>query len=74
MIFGFIWAKYVPTLYSIFINIIKNKKNKEYQIIWAAGPSQYEEIKEKLSDDNININNIVKIKRGNIKCLTLQKT
>ena len=45
-----------------FINIIKNKKNKEYQIIWAAGPSQYEEIKEKLSDDNININNIENVK------------
>lgn len=45
-----------------FINIIKNKKNKEYQIIWAAGPSQYEEIKEKLSDDNINVNNIENVK------------
>ncbi len=45
-----------------FINIIKNKKNKEYQIIWAAGPSQYEEIKEKLNDDNININNIENVK------------
>ena len=45
-----------------FINIIKNKKNKEYQIIWAAGPNQYEEIKEKLNDDNININNIENVK------------
>ena len=45
-----------------FIDIIKNKKNKEYQIIWAAGPSQYEEIKEKLNDDNININNIENVK------------
>lgn len=37
--------------------IIKNK-NKDYQIIWAAGPKQYDTIKSNLSDKNININNI----------------
>ena len=38
--------------------IIKNKENKEYQIIWATGPKQYDIIKEKLEDANININYI----------------
>ena len=44
------------------INIIKNKKNENYQIIWAAGPTQYDEIKNELEDCNININNIKQTK------------
>ena len=40
------------------MGIIKNKLNKEYQIIWATGPKQYDRIKEKLEDANININYI----------------
>ena len=43
-------------------NIIKNKKNKNYQIIWAAGPEQYEEVKENLKKDNIEIDKIEGIK------------
>ena len=39
-------------------NIIKENKNKDYQIIWAAGPKQYDIIKSDLSEQNININNI----------------
>lgn len=38
--------------------IIKNSKNKEYQIIWAAGPEQYQKVKKELLDKNINIDNI----------------
>ena len=38
--------------------IIKQNKNKEYQIIWAAGPKQYDIIKSELSKHNISINNI----------------
>ena len=38
--------------------IIKQNKNKDYQIIWAAGPKQYDNIKSELSRENININNI----------------
>lgn len=45
-----------------FIEIISNKKNKNYQIIWAAGPNQYENIKAKLEEDNINIENIENVK------------
>ena len=41
-----------------FIEIIVNKKNKNYQIMWAAGPEQYEKIIEKLNEINIDINNI----------------
>lgn len=44
------------------INIIKDRKNKEYQIMWAAGPTQYEEIKKKLESDTIDINNIENVK------------
>ena len=41
-----------------FIEIIVNKKNKNYQIIWAAGPEQYNKIKNKLNEINIDIENI----------------
>lgn len=44
------------------IEIIKNKMNKNYQIIWATGPKQYDEVKENLEKNNININNIKDIK------------
>lgn len=44
------------------INIIKNKMNKNYQIMWAAGPKQYDKIKEMLKKENININNIKAVK------------
>lgn len=40
------------------IQLIKEGKNKNYQIIWAAGQKQYEGIKEKLEESGININNI----------------
>ena len=36
--------------------------NKNYQIIWATGPKQYDEVKENLEKSNININNIKDIK------------
>ena len=44
------------------IEIIINKLNKNYQIIWATGPKQYDLIKENLENNNININNIKNIK------------
>lgn len=40
------------------LGILENKLNKNYQIVWATGPKQYDIIKEKLQDKNININNI----------------
>lgn len=40
------------------LEIIKNKLNQKYQIIWATGPKQYDIIKEELENNNININNI----------------
>ncbi len=40
------------------LGIIKNKQNKEYQIMWATGPKQYDNIKEQLEENQININNI----------------
>ena len=44
------------------LEIIVNKKNKNYQIMWAAGPEQYKEIKKKLEEVNVNIENIDKVK------------
>lgn len=40
------------------LKIIINKENKDYQIIWAAGPVQYDMIREKLSDMHTDIQNI----------------
>jgi len=40
------------------IGILENKLNKEYQIIWATGPKQYNAIKEELEQKNIDIKNI----------------
>ena len=40
------------------IGILKNNLNKNYQIMWATGPKQYDIIKQMLQHENININNI----------------
>ena len=44
------------------VEIIRNKLNKNYQIVWATGQKQFDIIKENLELLNININNIDKIK------------
>lgn len=44
------------------IEIIKNKWNKKYQMIWATGPKQFDKIKEELENNNININCIDNMK------------
>ena len=44
------------------LEIIVNKKNKDYQIIWAAGPNQYEDIKNKLKEVNMDIDNLEIVK------------
>ena len=44
------------------IEIIKDKKNKDYQMIWATGPKQFDNIKEELENMNLNINNIPNMK------------
>ena len=40
------------------IKIVKDKSNKDYQIIWAPGPIQYNKIKEELEKNNISIDNV----------------
>ena len=40
------------------IKIIKLGANKDYQIIWAPGPVQYNVIKEELEKSNIDIENV----------------
>ena len=40
------------------MSIIENNLNKDYQIIWATGPKQYDLIKEELGKNNINIEKI----------------
>ncbi len=44
------------------IEIIKNRKNKDYQMIWATGPKQFDAIKEELEDLRLDINNIPNMK------------
>ena len=43
-------------------DIIKNKMNTNYQIIWAAGPEQYEKVKQDLLKENMDIDKINGIK------------
>ena len=40
------------------IKIVKSRANKNYQIIWAPGPVQYNIIKEELKNSNIDIENL----------------
>jgi len=42
--------------------IIKNKIPEKYQIIWAAGPSQYDIIKQHLENEGLNIESIKNVK------------
>ena len=44
------------------IGIAKEKLNEDYQIMWATGPKQYDLIKEKFENENVNINNINNMK------------
>lgn len=44
------------------IQIIKEKKNENYQIIWAAGTGNYDTVKSELSKVNIDIGNLKQIK------------
>ena len=40
------------------IGILTENLNKNYQIMWATGPKQYEIIKEELNKNNLNVENI----------------
>lgn len=46
----------------IIVDIIKSKKNKDYQILWAPGKRQFDYIKEEFEKLHININNISGVK------------
>lgn len=47
---------------SSLIDIIKNKTNSNYQIIWASGPKQYDVIKDDLKELKIDINKVKNVK------------
>ena len=40
------------------IGIIKEKKNKDYQIFWATGPKQYDVVIQKLKENKCDINKL----------------
>lgn len=40
------------------LDIIINKRNKNYQMIWATGPKQFDNMKALLESSNIDINNV----------------
>lgn len=44
------------------VEIIKNKLHKNYQMIWATGPKQFDIVKENLENNHIHINHIEGIK------------
>ncbi len=44
------------------IEIIKHKLNRNYQIMWSVGTTQYNIIKENLAKSDINVDNIKNIK------------
>lgn len=44
------------------INIIEQRKNKNYQIMWATGPKQFDIIKEELERKSISIHQIANCK------------
>ncbi len=44
------------------VQIIKQQKNSNYQIIWAAGPAQYEQVKEKLIECQMEIEHLQRVK------------
>ncbi|NLC87626.1 MAG: undecaprenyldiphospho-muramoylpentapeptide beta-N-acetylglucosaminyltransferase [Clostridiaceae bacterium] len=44
------------------IGIAKKNLNDNYQIMWATGPKQYDLIKEKFENENLNINYIKNMK------------
>lgn len=44
------------------IDLIKNKKNEKYQIIWATGPKQYDIVKENFEKENIYISSLKNVK------------
>lgn len=44
------------------IRMIKRHKNTNYQIVWAAGPAQYQQVKEDLKEYNMDIEHLDKVK------------
>lgn len=44
------------------VDMVKAQKIKDYQIVWATGREQYDEVKELLREDNIDINNVENVK------------
>ena len=44
------------------VEIIKQKLNTNYQIMWATGPNQYDVIKNQLKEENIDIDTLREIK------------
>lgn len=44
------------------VDLVKNKKNEKYQIIWATGPKQYDNVKEAFEKDDMFINSVKNLK------------
>lgn len=44
------------------IEMVQNKANKNYQVIWATGPKQFDLVKERLEDNHIRINQVENMK------------
>ncbi len=60
LIFG--GSQGAKSINSTLIEIIKNKTNSNYQIIWASGPKQYNVIRDSLKELKIDITKIENVK------------
>lgn len=58
LVFAYGGSQGAKSINESLIKIIKESKNKEYNILWATGNSGYDEIKEKFETEKININNV----------------
>ena len=50
------------TINDAIIGMIKNDKIKNFQLVWATGKKQYDNIKQELNDNNLDIKNLKKCK------------
>ena len=58
LIFAYGGSQGAKSINESLVKIIKEKKNKEYNILWATGNSGYDQIKEEFEKEQISINNI----------------
>ncbi len=62
LVFAYGGSQGAKSINESLVKIIKENKNKEYNILWATGNSGYEEIKDTFEKEGINIDNMLHAK------------